>query len=78
MASVKFQKGSEYFSLFMDFWQLCQKHWQPEDNDKYWDNVIRDVDYFCKKYDNDFFPRALALVLVDDLERRRKNRLCGI
>jgi hypothetical protein len=46
MASVKFDKGSEKWMMFMDFWKLCQKHWEPEDNDEYWDNLINDCDDF--------------------------------
>lgn len=78
MASVRFPKGSEYFTLFMDFWELCQKHWQPEERDDYWEEVIKDTDAFCKKYDNELFSRALALALVDELERKSnggKNKI---
>ena len=35
MASVKFSKGSEEWQMFIDYWNLCQKHWQVESTDEY-------------------------------------------
>ena len=34
MAEVKFAKGSEEWQMFMDFWALCQKYWEPEETDE--------------------------------------------
>lgn len=71
MAEVKFLKGSEEWQMFMDYWALCQKYWEPEDNDAYWESLINDTDAFYKKYNN-AFVRELALCLVDEAERKRK------
>ena len=72
MAEVKFKKGSEEWQMFMDFWALCQKYWEPEDSDSYWEDIIKDTDNFYKKYNTDF-SKSLALSLVDYAESRNSN-----
>ncbi len=72
MAEVKFAKGSEEWQMFMDYWGLCQKHWNPEDNDAYWEDAVKDTDNFYKKY-NSQFARKLALVLIDELELKSRK-----
>ena len=69
MAAVKFTKGSEEWQMFMDYWDLCQKYWKPENNDNYWQRVIDDTDKFYKKYKTNF-TRGLVNVLVDELEHK--------
>lgn len=73
MAEIKFAKGSEEWQLFIDYWELCQKYWRPEDNDDYWESVVKETDVFYKKY-NSQFARSLALTLVEELERRSCNK----
>ena len=36
----KFQKGSEMWSMFVEYWDLVQKYWNVEDVDEYWDCMI--------------------------------------
>lgn len=72
MAEKKFPKGSEEWIMFMDFWALCQKHWIPEDNDSYWEQVVEDTESFVNKYGTNFAKR-LGLALIDDLERRSRK-----
>ncbi|MDE7445824.1 MAG: hypothetical protein K2N15_09020 [Lachnospiraceae bacterium] len=76
MAGAKFAKGSEEWQMFMDYWSLCQKYWEPENNDAYWEEVVKDTDKFYKKHNSDF-SRALALVLIDELELKIKKRRMG-
>ncbi len=73
MAEVKFSKGTEEWELFQDYWNLCQSVWEIEDNDDYWQSVVDSTDRFYKKYQNSF-ARGLALVLVNELERRSKMK----
>ena len=61
MASVKFQKGSEEWMMFMEFWGLCQKYWIPEQNDEWWDEALREMDLFAKKYGSTVFVRKLCM-----------------
>lgn len=69
MAEVKFLKGSEEWQMFMDYWALCQKYWEPEDNDTYWESLTSATDDFWKKYKTTF-ARELALSLVNEQERK--------
>lgn len=76
MAGAKFAKGSEEWQMFKDYWLLCKKYWEPENNDAYWEEVVKDTDKFYKKYNSDF-SRALALALVHELELKIKKRRMG-
>ena len=72
MAEKKFEKGSEEWQMFMDYWALCQKYWEPDDSDVYWENLIKDTDGFYKKYNTDF-ARSLSMALVNESERKSKS-----
>lgn len=76
MANVKFEKGSEEWQMFTDFWVLCQQYWKIEDNDEYWEQSINAEEDFCKKYkgNNGFFARKLANALADTLAEKEKER----
>ena len=69
----KFAKGSSEWMMFMDYWALCQKYWEPEESDSYWENLIDATDDFYKKYNTDF-AKSLALTLVNELERKSRKR----
>lgn len=75
VASKRFEKGSEEWLLFMDFWKICQEFWQPEENDEYWEKVIETTSEFHKKYktNNDIFARKIALAFVDTIEEKAKQ-----
>lgn len=46
MASKKFAKGSDEWMMFMDFWNLCQKFWISEDTDEYYEQLIKENNFF--------------------------------
>ena len=69
----KFAKGSSECMMFMDFWTLCQKYWEPDDNDDYWESVVKETDVFYRKYNSEF-AKSLALTLVNELERKSRQR----
>ena len=64
----KFAKGSSEWMMFMDYWALCQKYWKPEKTDEWWDEVIREIDNFAKKYGSTVFVRGLCMSLINKLE----------
>lgn len=74
MASKRFEKGSEEFILFQDFWKICQSFWIPEDNDEYWERVVEETDAFYKKYKetNEIFVREITFAFINSLEKRWK------
>ena len=73
MAEVKFVKGSEEWQMFMDYWALCQKYWEPEDSDEWWEEVLHEIDVFAKKYVSTVFVRGLCMAFVDELEAKHKS-----
>lgn len=72
MASKRFEKCSEEWKMFTDFWKICQQFWEPEDNDEYWEKVIEATGEFHKKYkaNNEIFAKEIALAFVDTLDKR--------
>lgn len=72
MASKRFEKGSEEWSMFREYWALCQQFWEPEDNDEYWEQVIYSTNEFYKKYkaNNEIFAKEIALAFVDALDKK--------
>ena len=68
MAEVKFSKGSEEWQMFMDYWSLCQKYWEPEKSDEWWDEAMKEIDSFSKKYGSTVFVRGLCLALMKKLD----------
>ena len=70
MASVKFEKCSLEWNMFKDYWNLCQKFWIPEDNDEYWEDVVRETDEFYKKYKDVMLTKGITLELLTCLEKK--------
>lgn len=68
MAEVKFAKGSEEWQMFMDYWALCQKYWEPEETDEWWEEALGKIDELSKKYGSTVFIRGLCMALVNELE----------
>ena len=73
MASVKFDKGSEEWLMFMDYWNLCQKYWQVESNEEYWDKVIEEGNIFCEKYKFTPLSNKLIFAFIEKLEEEYKK-----
>lgn len=69
MAGKRFEKGSEEWIMFMDFWNLCQKNWIAEKADAYWDQLREDCIGFVEKHDTEFSKRiTAAFIETKDLE----------
>lgn len=74
MAEVKFNKGSEEWMMFTDYWQLCQKYWEvEEDNDKYWEDLTKEVINFPERHGGDKFAVALALAFIDSQMKKQEE-----
>lgn len=72
MAQVKFDKGSEEWMMFTEYWSLCQSVWQTEDSDEYWQEAYNKCRAFGEKYKGicGEFARSLALGLLDYLGKK--------
>ena len=74
MAEVRFEKGSDEWKMFTDFWRMCQKYWGVENSDEYWDSLIDCTNEFYEKYKHIPLARRLALSLVDTMEDVLRER----
>lgn len=73
MASEKFEKGSEEWMMFLDFWNLCQKYWIVENTDEYWDSIVNSTREFYEKYKNIHLSENLAIALLNSQDEKSKN-----
>lgn len=73
MASVRFEKGSEEWLMFQDYWKLCQKYWGVENSDQYWDELIKESNEFLKKYEIIPLARIISNAFLDTQEEKCKN-----
>lgn len=75
MGAVNFPKGSKEWALFVDFWNICKKYWIVEDNESYWDNLIKDTHEFIKKYEEFPFAQKIGIAFIDcqDDEQKKKE-----
>lgn len=73
MASVRFEKGSEEWLMFQDYWKLCQKYWDVENSDEYWDELIKESEEFLKKYESIPLARKMSMAFLDTQEEKYKN-----
>ena len=71
-----FTQDSVERAMFVDFWNMCQKHWIAEDEDEFWEKVVIDINEFDKKYTKACpFASILATSFVEYLEDQvRKDR----
>lgn len=70
MASANFGKDSIEWAMFGEYWKMCQKLWVVEDNNEYWDTVIKETGDFARKYESVSLAKDLAMSLVADLDKK--------
>lgn len=74
MAAVKFEKGSEEWTMFQQYYILIQKYYIPDDTDKYWEDVIAEMGEFIKKYEKVPLARKIAMGFLDTMESELKKK----
>ena len=74
MAEKKFNKGTEEWMMFVDFWNICQKNWLVENSDSYWANIIADAHEFHDKYKDIPLAKNMILSFVKTQEELAKNK----
>lgn len=70
---VKFNKGSKEWQMFVDFWNMCQKYWEIEDNDNYWQGLVDDAECFTEKYKEIDLSVKLAMAFIETCEAKNKR-----
>lgn len=73
MASAKFNKGSEEWMMFTDYWNLCQRYWIVEDTDEYWNSLVDCTNDFYEKYKNIDLSEDLAMALLNSQDKKSKK-----
>lgn len=73
MSAVKFDKGSKEWQMFVDFWNICQKYWEVEINDNYWQDLIDESEEFADKYKDIELSRKLVLSFIETQELKTKR-----
>lgn len=75
MASKDFGKHSFEWEMFANYWKLCKRFWIPEDDDKYWDEVVKETEIFMEKYQSEILSKYIGLALIETLEKKHKNKI---
>lgn len=60
-------KADAEFQMFSDYYKIYQDFYEPEDNDNYWQELIRAVDEFYKKYKTKL-AKDLAIAYMNSRE----------
>ena len=71
---VKFEKGSEQWQLFVDYYKFIQDYGAPEDSDDWWQELFTKSTELCYKYGNQQYIRDLVMAHVNELERKAKEK----
>ncbi len=69
-----FTKDTQEFEIMQSFMIILQKYYEPEDTDRYWDDVLETMDKFCKYYKNSICIYLMNAVLRY-LEDKHKGKL---
>lgn len=69
MAVKRFAKGTEEWMMFKDFYEICQKYFEPENSIEYWNALIAEISIFNEKYKSDFATQ-LCVALFNTMEHK--------
>ena len=73
MAAYAFREGTEERKMIIDFWNMIQEHWIPEDKDEYWKGVIDATDSFVAENHNQPLAIGMALAFITYLEDKMED-----
>ena len=63
-----FEKGSDEWKFFVDYYKFIQDYALPEQSDTFWDELFHAADSLCKKYNNKQYYRDLVMAHLNELE----------
>lgn len=70
----KIGKDEKEFQFFRDFWKFYERYYYPENNDIYWDSLVKEGTDLCTKYSDIHIARKLIFSIIQELEERFKER----
>lgn len=69
----KLNKDDPEWGIFREAWQFYEKFAIPEENDQYWDDLIREAGELVKKYNNNALCERLVMGIMAALNDKAKN-----
>lgn len=70
MAYKKFNKDTQEFQMFQEFWSIFQNFGQVENTEKYWNDFVDNARRFAEKYGD--YGKQLMLATLEEFERKSK------
>lgn len=77
MASKRFDKGSEEWQFFQDFWKFRQQYYEADNEDDWFEEMMKAGEQIIEKYhDTEFggFAQGLVFSHFDDVETRWRKK----
>ena len=77
MASKKFEKGSEEWQFFQEFWKFRQQYYEADNEDDWFVCMMNDGEKIIEKYKNTEFSKfvqSLVFSHFEDVEMRWKKK----
>ena len=72
MAGKQFDRDSEEFKFFAEYYKFVQKYYIPENTDPYWDDMLAEANLMYQKYHIDYC-REIIMATIGFLERKGKS-----
>ena len=77
MATKKFEKGSEEWQLFNDYYKFRQQFYEADNNEEWFQGMVNAGDELISKYANTSiakYAQSLVLSHLEDVELRWMNK----
>lgn len=77
MASKKFEKGSEEWQFFNDYYKFRQQFYEADNEEEWFQELMKSGETLIEKYSKtniSKFAQSLVFSHFEDVERRWKNR----
>lgn len=75
MAYKKFNKDTQEFQMFQEFWSIFQNFGQVENTEEYWNDFVNNARRFAEKYGD--YGKQLMLVTLEEFERKNNMMAVG-
>jgi len=72
MAEITEARKKMESSFMGDYWNMRKAIAEPEENDEYWNNLLKVTSDMGKKYGNDLYVESVLLACIIDIESRSK------
>lgn len=79
MAETKFEKGSEEWQFFQDFWRFRQQYYEVDNGDDWFEEMMHAGEQIIEKYNKTQFAKFVQNLVFSHFEdvQIRWERKCG-